>query len=363
LSIASPRPPRLGCPRSRTSCFARVLSLCGPAGLLWLWACSSTSPAETGTGGQGGVLAMVGGQPVVGGTTATGGMTGQGGARGTCLTFGKAKAVGNVEAPDLTELSGLAASHAHPGVLYAHADIGVPVFVAMDTTGKTLGTFTVPGAGAQDWEDIAVGKGPDGTDVIFIGDIGDNSARDGMGKTRDQIQVYRVPEPAVTVGQAAVTQTLTQFETLLFTYPDRPHDAEALMVDPITGDLLIVTKEDDGNSSVFRALGTTPVRQATVLEKVAGLTFGVPGSGSAHASAGDISPTGDRVLIRTHTAILLWPRLAGDGWAATFAAPPRSLPVQDEPQGEGLTFAADGHSWFSAGETEPTIYQGKETCP
>ena len=362
MSFASPLLSRLECPRARTWCFASVLSLLMATGLVVSLACSSSAP-ETGSGGQGGALAMVGGQPVVGGTTATGGVSGQGGARGTCLTFGKAKVVGTVEATDLTELSGLVASRVHPGVLYAHADVGVPLFVAMDTAGKTLGTFTVLGAGSQDWEDISVGKGPDGTDVIFIGDIGDNSARDGMGKTREQIAVYRVPEPDVSVGQAAVVQTLTQFETLLFTYPDRPHDAETLMVDPITGDILIVTKEDDGNSSVFRASGTTPVRQSTVLEKVAGLTFGVPGSGSAHASAGDISPSGDRILIRTHTAILLWPRLADAGWDTTFAAAPRSLPAHDEPQGEGLTFAADGHSWFSAGESDPTIYQGKENCP
>ena len=219
------------------------------------------------------------------------------------------------------------------------------------------------GAGAKDWEDIAVGKGADGTNQLYIGDIGDNSARDGMGKTREQIQVYVLPEPAVAVGQAAVTQTLSTFDTLLFTYPDRPHDAETLMVDPITGDLLIITKEDDGNSSVFRASGQTPVGQSTVLQKVADLHFGVAGDASAHASAGDISPTGDRILVRTHTAIFLWPRIPDAGWDVTFAVAPRTLPSFDEPQSEGLTFASDGHSWYSAGETDPTIYQGKETCP
>jgi hypothetical protein len=333
-----------------------------------LGACSGSGSQPTSNGGQGGAGAVSsagsGGQAGLGGAplAAAGGTPGTGGVPALCLTFGKAKSVGSVQDPGLTELSGLAASRVHPGVLYAHADIGVPTFVAMDTTGKTLGTFSLGGAGSQDWEDIAVGKGPGGADVIFIGDIGDNSARDGMGKTRDQIQIYLVPEPNVSVGQAAITQTLTSFETLLFTYPDRPHDAETLMVDPITGDLLIVTKEDDGKSSVFRAPGTTPVRQSTVLEQVASLTFGVPGAASAHASGGDISPNGDRVLIRTHSAIFLWPRLGGVGWDATFAAAPRLLPEADEPQGEGLTFAADGHSWFSAGEEDPTIYQGKENC-
>jgi hypothetical protein len=81
------------------------------------------------------------------------------------------------------------------------------------------------------------------------------------------------------------------------------------------------------------------------------------------ASAGDFSPSGDRVIIRTYTAIYLWPRVAGASLAPTFAAMPKTLPSPTEQQSEGLTFAADGLSWFSAGEQSPNLYQGKATCP
>jgi hypothetical protein len=77
-------------------------------------------------------------------------------------------------------------------------------------------------------------------------------------------------------------------------------------------------------------------------------------------SAGDISPSGDSIILRTYTAIWLWCR--GSTWATTFGAAPVELPSASEPQSEGLTFSADGKSWYSAGETSTTIYQGISIC-
>ena len=76
-------------------------------------------------------------------------------------------------------------------------------------------TVAVNVPAAVDWEDIAI----DGK-TIYIGDIGDNAA------VRPSIVVYRVTEPALTAKSVNAT-------TFTLRYPDGPHDAEALMVDPL----------------------------------------------------------------------------------------------------------------------------------
>jgi hypothetical protein len=293
------------------------------------------------------------------------------------LEFGQPVQVGQIKDSAVVPPSGIVASRQHPGVLYFQEDAGGKArFFALDPTGKTLGEYVLTGATNVDWEDIAVGPSPAGKgQYVFIGDFGDNAARMGRGSTRNQILVYRVPEPEIEVpaSQPAATAPVTaasqggphalaDWKVLRFTYPDGPHDAETLMVDPVTSDILIVTKESNGNSGVYRAAGNTPADKPTVLEKIANIQFATSGQG-AQATAGDISPTGDRVIIRTYTAILIWVREPGPTLAATFAKPPKTLPSPNERQGEGLTFSADGRSWYSAGEGSPAIYQGKAIVP
>ncbi|KKM69971.1 hypothetical protein LCGC14_1445370, partial [marine sediment metagenome] len=95
----------------------------------------------------------------------------------------------------INEASGLAASILNSGVLWTHNDSGDSARAfAMDTQGNHLGMYNITGAGATDWEDMAVGPGPTaGVSYLYLGDIGDNDAE------RDSIDIYRVPKPAVSV--------------------------------------------------------------------------------------------------------------------------------------------------------------------
>ncbi|HET9932560.1 MAG TPA: hypothetical protein VFQ35_17780 [Polyangiaceae bacterium] len=316
---------------------------------------SSSSGGKTGSGGAN----NAGTSSAQGGATSTGGVTSNGGTSAGCTDFQTPTKVGDIAETALDGPSGIAASRAHAGVLYAHLDAGGGAVVyAMTYAGKALGAYTLMGITATDWEDIAVGPCANG-DCIYIGDIGDNAARMG-GTTRTQIQVLRVAEPNVSATQAATQQMLGDVTIMRFTYPDKAHDAETLMVDPVTKDILIITKETDGNSSIFRAAANTPADMPTVLEKVGNVQIGASGQ-AAQASAGDISPTGDRFIVRSYTAILLWPRAAT--FAATFAATPKMVPSPTETQGEGLTFTSDGKAWLSAGERSRAIYEGVASCP
>jgi hypothetical protein len=322
------------------------------------------SGASTGGAPAGGAAGAAGGKNS-GGSSAggNGGATGGSGGKGTadgCLDFGGPTKSGSIEATALNGPSGMVASRAHAGVLYAQLDAGGTATVyAMTTAGKSLGEYAITGATATDWEDIAVGPGPTAGSFIYIGDIGDNAARTG-GTTRTEIQVYRVPEPDVSTTQAAAKESVSGAQALRFTYPDMAHDAETLMVDPVNGDIIIITKETDGNSSIFRAPGNTPADTPTKLEKVGTVKIGASGQ-AAQASAGDISPTGDRFVVRSYTALLLWPRAAT--LAETFAATPKSVAWSTEPQGEGITFSADGGTLYLAGEQDRTLYQATANCP
>ena len=145
----------------------------------------------------------------------------------------------------LPEASGLALSRRSADVLWSMNDSDDPTVTAISTTGEIKGQVRVTGAAIRDWEALSVGPCPGGS-CLYIGDIGDDGAK------RMQVTIYRVPEP-----KANDTAT-AQSDALMFAYPDKAHDAEALFV---TGDqnLFMITK---GHPTVlYRAPGD--VRRGT----------------------------------------------------------------------------------------------------
>lgn len=324
--------------------------------------------ADGGAVGDGGALADGGPAAGAGGTSATppsGVEPSDGGAAPAlvaCLDFTQPVAVGSIDLAELDQLSGLVASRAQPGVLFAHEDsTGAPIVYGLDTSGRTLLALTLEGAPNTDWEDIAVGPGPDGSSQLFIGDIGDNAVRTG-GTPRAEIQVLRFPEPELATSAAFAERSLANVDVLRLRYPEGVHESETLMVHPLTGDLFIVTRSTTGDSRVYRAPASTPVDTPTVLEEIARVAFAPSGQG-ALATAGDISPNGDRVLLRTYTDVYVWPLAAGTSLDAAFRLEPRVIPWAVEPQGEGVGFTADGTAWLAAGELSSNIYRAEATCP
>ena len=93
--------------------------------------------------------------------------------------------------PVLNEVSGVAASHTQPPLLWVHDDSGgAPAVYAIRPDGNLVATYVVDGTTNTDWEDIAVGPGPRrDTSYLFIADIGQN------GDLHDHVTVYRVAEP------------------------------------------------------------------------------------------------------------------------------------------------------------------------
>jgi hypothetical protein len=254
-----------------------------------------------------------------------------------CERWSAARDAGQLSDP-LVELSGLVASRSQPGIFYAHNDSGDSArFFAVSQTGQVLQTFVLDGATATDWEDIALGPCPTGT-CLYIGDIGDNL------RVRTNYAVYRVPEPTVTSGTTNVT-----WERLRFEYPGAvKHNCESLLMQPKTGVLYLVTKEDTAVSEVYRFPPPSPDFPVT-LDYVAALT--IPGATDRPLTAADVNPCGTAVLMRMYNRLVEYRLPAGEtNFERIFSVPPVNVPFANEAQGEAVAYSFDGMSYFTASE-------------
>lgn len=223
----------------------------------------------------------------------------------------------------IAESSGMVLSQRHPHVVWTANDSGdsARVFAVDTRTGRTVGVHRF-GAQVRDVEALAMT--PDGT--VLVGDIGDN------GASRSTVRVYRFDEPALgeTSGKASSWE---------LAYPDGPHDAESLAVNPLTGRVYVVTKGPGG------AVYALPVHPS--------------GTGVNHLTRGGPAPSvatdavfladGSALAVRTYLAlVLLDPR---DLHRLASAA----LPVQ--PQGETIALAPDGQGLLAGSEGAHSLVQ------
>ena len=246
----------------------------------------------------------------------------------------------------LSEASGLAASKRNDDVLWAHNDGDDGELFALHTDGSLRARMTLDGVEVEDWEDIATGIGPDGRAWLFVGDIGDN---DG---TRSFISVWRVPEPE----DVDTDQVLYDAQRFDFAYPDGPEDAEALLYDPVTEHVLVVTKHNDHAELYTAAFDLTD--EPNTLQPTGELDFGDPAFGDESAvTAADATADGSLVALRTESKILLYRPTESDSLAATLLESPCiALAADGEVFGEGLAIAETS--------TESAIYTiGEGTFP
>ena len=265
--------------------------------------------------------------------------------RASCNNTLVTSSAGPITNPALDEISGIHIGVRNPATWWVHNDSGDTARVfALDAAGTTRGTYAFSGTTAVDWEDITVVPGADpGTGTIYAADIGDNPL------TRTEIQLYRVAEPAVPESGPADDLTLGGIETLHLTYPDGPHDAETLMIDPATNDVIVVTKLLTGGTvGVYRAAGPLAADSTTQLTRVADLTY--PSGLFDAVTAGDVSADGETVAIRTYGSIRVYKRTKGQDLWTAFTSKPCTAPFPGELQGEAVGFDATASSLATVGE-------------
>ena len=263
-----------------------------------------------------------------------------------CPSFLTGTQVGTIESSIVDEASGIAASRKNSDVFWVHNDHGDSARVfALTSDGTHLGAYFLSGADDEDYEDIAIGPGPtQGVDYLYVGNIGDND------DNRAWVEVYRVAEPVVEADQSPVYTTLTGVDTIKLQFPSGSHDAEALMVDPVTKDIYIISK-DEGISRVYRAPYPQSTTATTTMQYKAQLPW-------RKASGSDISVEGNMIIVRTETIAAIWLREKDtDLWDA-FSGTACYVPLLFENNGEAVCFDANGCGYFTTGEGlyEPIHY-------
>lgn len=260
--------------------------------------------------------------------------------------------------PAIAESSGLAASRRQPGVLWTHNDSGDgPHLYATDRAGRAVGTFEVTGATHVDWEDLALGPGADGTDALYVADTGDNAGR------RAEVAILRLPEPTVAPTGAPpdppdspgpAIQPTAAAERFPVVYPDGPHDVEAMLVHPASGEVLLVTKQVAGPAVVFRLPPLVEPDRPLTPTPVA--TIDLPGFGPLGAATGGaVSADGTRLLLRTPTTALEWIGAPGLKLAETLTTSPRRVSLPRTPRGEAVAYRPDGAALVLTTEGVPAL--------
>ena len=241
-----------------------------------------------------------------------------------CDSYTIVDTIGVVEADGLTEASGAAYSRTLGDVMWAHNDSrDGPRVYAVGPSGEDLGVYVVGGALAFDWEDMAAGPGPDaGMSYLYFGDVGDNfGIRDG------QVTIYRVREPV-----ALPLDGVIPFATALsLRYPDHTYNAEAIFVDPVEGDLYVVTK-DESETRVYGADAEDPGTTVVVMDLIAVLGLG------AEVTGADMTWDGSAIAFRGYDTVWMWRREVGDSVAQALERAPCEGASATEIQGEALAF-------------------------
>ena len=227
------------------------------------------------------------------------------------------------QSPRLVESSGVAVSHAYPGVLWTHNDSGDgPYLYATDLHGTDRGWLLVPGAQAIDWEDMSLGPCPlpfalqprprmYATTCVYLGDTGDNF------EARPFVTVYAVPEPQPPESPGDTLGTTRAPAILRIRYPDGSHDVEAIYVSPRDTALYLVSKGAERGSAirlyrVDRRSWTDTSGDVAVATLVQTLDIRPNTEAGRVVTGGAIRRDGRIVALRTYSEIyLFYPGVGG----------------------------------------------------
>ncbi|HSR65915.1 MAG TPA: hypothetical protein VLM17_09995 [Xanthomonadaceae bacterium] len=260
--------------------------------------------------------------------------------------------------PQLDEVSGLAASRAHPDTLWVLDDGGnAPVLYAIGKRGGLVARLRIAGVTNTDWEDLAAFD-LDGRHYLLVADTGDN------GGLRHSAQLHVVEEPA-----ALADGTLSPAWSIAFRWPDGPRDCEAVAVDAARGEVLLVSKKR--RPPELFVLPLRPAQAGVQVARRIGALVGVPAPDAGElrdnpraarilhqVTAADLAPDGRRLAVLTYSELLLYTRRGDEGWARATARAPVVHALPWLPQAEALGWAPGGQALYATGEglPEPLFY-------
>ncbi len=254
--------------------------------------------------------------------------------------FQPAERLAELTNKNLKEVSGIASSINNPKLLWVINDKGnsAEVFL-MDQNLDIKLTCKLEGVENRDWEDLAVGPGPDPTkQYLYIADIGDND-----GKYKHKF-IYRFEEPKVSENQSG-QMTVTSLDKITFQLSDKIKDTESILINPRTKDLYVVSKREN---PVYVYELKYPYSTDGVLNanKILSLPF-------TQIVAGSISTDGSEILMKNYKHIFYWKTSSKKSIGDILKEPAKEIPYEQEPQGESITWARDGSGFYTLSEKTP----------
>jgi len=233
-----------------------------------------------------------------------------------------ARPLGVIDDARVTEASGLAIPRDRPGFGYVVNDSGhgPVVFTVELASGDVVGATTVTGATWHDTEAVAVDSG--GT--VWVADTGDNRHR------RDDAALYAIAAPRI----GDHTTTARRYPV---SYPDGGQDVETLLIDPHDGAKYLVSKG---------LLGGSYYRLPDELSTSGNQAVAIEGRAPGMVTDGSFTPDGERIVLRTYSAVHLV-NAADRSEIARIWAPPQE-------QAESLSVEPDGRHAVLGTEGRPS---------
>lgn len=257
--------------------------------------------------------------------------------------------VGRFENPAIQEASGFAGSRRERGRLWVLNDSGHPPELhAIGLDARHHGTLRVEGVRNDDWEDLAsVTRGE--LPLLVIADTGDNFSRKAFRV------LHAVVEPAFRAGE--LPRAVRPIWSLPFRFADGPRDCEAVAVDPIRGDILLLSKRDvparlyrlawpedrptlDDPPRVAEFVATLEtIPQPT---RTDGAGFFPFGAWLSQPTSMAIAPDGSHAVVLTYGAAYRYALPPERDWSEAFRAVPTRVRIPRLRGAESIGFAPGG---------------------
>lgn len=273
-----------------------------------------------------------------------------------CEDSQEPRLAGLLLAGELDEASGLAASQTHRNVLWLIEDGGNPAQLhAINKRGTRLASFAIEGVANTDWEDLAAFE-LDGKRYLLIADTGDN------GGLRRTLLLHAILEPK----QLKDGGTLRPAWSIAFRWPDGARDCEAVAVDAMRRQILLISKKRQPPELFVLPLPLRPGTNGMQIARRMGTLAGVPQASAEErrtdprgartrrqVTAATLAPDARTLAVLTYQNLLLYPRHGAETWARALARPPRVLDLPWLHQPEAVSWTPNGRGLYATGEFSP----------
>ena len=265
----------------------------------------------------------------------------------------------------LPEASGLTHSKLHPHVLWSHNDSGDEAkLVALSNQGEILGELYLKYE-AEDLEDISSSNCPHRSGYcIWLADTGDNRL------SREYLNILILVEPATGLPFEPFEYRFDDRPSQLWNLPvileNGPADIEAIAAHQSGNKLWLFEKTENPLARIWlldintRVIGTylqqlsEESKNPIIAQEL--ITFSAPGIAIEKGkmiTAADLSPAGDRLLLRVYTGMYEYLFDTPYQLQELSSKEPNliTLGPLSEPQGEALTYGWLGEGLWSISES------------